>query len=234
MCVSFGPVDLFSIISKIFDSYDICPHNDCLNSIMGLIFRLLSYFQMEFKSVVVNCDNLKLEVFCALVNSMPTFLSLLRDLIERVNKMSGMKIEKIKSCLNNNNLIKNFTLISNASFSQIEKLLTTSVNQHFESVKNTGLEFNIEKFIESYFEVFNPIFKMLHHIYKKRLWNHLFAKFCELYILMMTMKTKHFKTSETQECINRIKNESDLILDVFKNKVSNKVYGENRKKLVFF
>lgn len=39
ICLSNGPADLFKVLNTVFDSYKLCPSEDMLNSLLGLIFK---------------------------------------------------------------------------------------------------------------------------------------------------------------------------------------------------
>jgi hypothetical protein len=190
ICLTHGPVDLFKFIYQVFDGYQMCMEQDVCNALLGLSFKIIFNFQMEFKDVVNEADDMSLDIYAALANSNIKFISCMREFISKVERECGMSKDKLKRHFNHSQLMKGFGMISNSSFVTIQDLVEDMLTGDIMELPDHK-EFNLAEWIDEHFVKFKKIFDKMYPTYRKKLWKFVVDKFVLLfsqYLLINTLK----------------------------------------------
>lgn len=78
VCMSHTPVDVFSVLSKIFDRYESCPTDDLASAILGLIYKIQCALIEEIKFALQKGPELSVEILSSISNSNLAFMANLR------------------------------------------------------------------------------------------------------------------------------------------------------------
>ena len=115
---------------------------------------------------------------------------------------------------------------------RITDLVGGNLNSHFLGAEDHKTKFNIERFMQQFFDVFSPFFNMLQSSYSKRLWNFVFSEFCDLYIQMIVMMSMKYSAKEKEVLCEKVEMEVEVITDLFSEKVATNILQKNQKKLL--
>lgn len=97
ICLCHGPVDLFKFVNEILDQAVMCPSAVVIKGVLSLIAQIINNFQKEYKSLVLEAEDMAMEVFCSLTNSNVKFISALRSVVDRIIPCNLIKEDEIHS-----------------------------------------------------------------------------------------------------------------------------------------
>ena len=97
ICLSHGPVDLFKFVNEIIDQAIYCPSQLVIKGVLGLVAQIINNFQKEYKSLVLEAEDMEMPVFCSLTNSNVKFISALRGVVDRILSCNILKEHEIHS-----------------------------------------------------------------------------------------------------------------------------------------
>ena len=182
--------------------------------------RLISYFQSEYKEVVVESGDIKVEVFCAMTNSNIKFIACCRTFVERASKLTDMITDEIQEAMSYKMLIKAFAQLSNISFYRIQELVKFLVNQAFSKIKDHK-KLDLEDFIRTdILETIGGFFKLLINSFGKKLWKYLYELMVPLYVQMIIVLSPKYKKTEREALCKKVESEIELIHEVFEDYVT--------------
>ena len=190
-------------------------------------------FQKEYRVVVLEAEDMEMDIFCALTNSNIRFISAIRSLVERATKIGLIKEDEVMQALTYNNLMKNFAQISNSSFSRIEELILQQIAILYSQVTDIR-KFDMDKFLTDMLLAINPVFKMLHATYSKKLWKGIADGIVRNYILMLFTLSTQFKPTETKLFVDKIEKEKQLMVEVFASNLGPKDVEEVQQSVNMF
>lgn len=136
VCMSYTPVDVFGVISKIFDCYQSCDHEELYSSLLGLSFKMLSALIDEIKVTLKDGYCPEDDILAAITNSYLKFVSCLRSFLDRVCEETHASAKTVNNKINLNILIKEFSIISNSALEKIQEKIIKTIEDQFLQIDN--------------------------------------------------------------------------------------------------
>lgn len=183
--------------------------------------------------MVLEAEDMEMDIFCALTNSNIRFISATRSLVERGTKIGLIKEDEVMQALTYNNLMKNFAQISNSAFGRIEELILQQIAVLYSQISDIKL-LDMDKFLTDMLLAVNPVFKMLHATYSKKLWKSVADGVVRNYILMLFTLSTQYKPTETKLFVDKIEKEKQLMTDIFSGNLGPKDIEELQQSLLMF
>ena len=227
---SDAPVYLFKFINTVFENYSISPYPLVLRAILGLIFKLLSNFQKEYKTLVEECEELKIETLCTLTNLSLKFISKTRDFVQVVCTISEEEKEVVESHLSYQHVIRGWANVSNSAFQRIQKTIKTKQAEAFKSIKDYRL-IDMEILLNHFSERLIFIMNMLNSNYAKKLWKIIWEDFTQDYVRIVLVTCHKYNPDDVQLLATKLKDDVQLIRNVFSSFVPKKTFELHDKKL---
>lgn len=221
LCLSHAPVDLFKFINQICDMYKYCKQKEVANGLLSLSYKLITNFQIEFRAMVTECDDMELENFAALTNSNIKFIACMREFLEAMKKETGLSKEYLEKAFQNNFLMKNFAEISNTSYTRIQDLVKNQVSEAFLGIEDYK-KVVIQEFIEDLFMSLKIIFEKLYPSYAKRLWKFILDESIGLFVQMLIVCSTKISPDDRPSLIEKMEKDRNNIEELFKSLVSSK------------
>lgn len=75
-----GLNELFNILEKVVKSVDSCPYQSVLKNLLDICSKCIRNFNKDLRILMLDADEISLDVFCAVANSLDEFTSGLRGL----------------------------------------------------------------------------------------------------------------------------------------------------------
>jgi hypothetical protein len=154
----------------------------------------------------------------------------MREFMDKVKEDTGQDIESIRSHFSHSQLMKGFGMISNSSFLRIQELVEDMITSDIISLP-PHKEFNIEEWIEDNFLKYKAIFDKMYKSYSKKLWKFIFDKFVILYIQYLLISSLKYDPEDLEEYVQKVKEERELIDEVFSEVLSEKNVALFMKRL---
>lgn len=227
--ISYGPVDLFKMVNTVFDNYFSAPNDEVLRAVLGVSFKLVSNFQVEYRTIVEE-EDLDLPILCCLTNSCLKFIGATKDFVQTIKKTTKVNQEVIEGYFSYQGIVKAFANISNLSFLKIQNYIEDDLTKDFMNIQDHK-SWNMEKFIEDWFQRLYKIMNMIISAYTKKLWKYIFEQFCLLYVQMIIAKSQKYGIKDKSILADKIATENELSLNVFKDFISNKEFEIGKSQL---
>lgn len=156
---------------------------------------------------------------------------MMREFVEQIAAKSHREVDDVRMQFGYKKLLTRFTDISNNSFCRVQDLIDIMLSERIVglgSLKDPKTD--ISAFIEKNFLEFKDIIDKLYRSYQRKLWKFLLGRFIHLFTQYSVLQSVQYTPEEIDQYIKRLRQEFELIRDIFSSILKEKDMKEMMKK----